>query len=108
MGLSALNDQRADYSVIDDRCCPRCDALNENVLHFFLDCPHYSAIRLVILDKLERLLHPSGIQVITENPAAKRNLINSNYMVVLSLPLKKTHRCHVLFRITLRPAKDSN
>ena len=66
MGLSALKSQRADYHLITDRRCDRCYAPNEDVNHYFHECPCYSAIRRTLTLEVELLLAPLGITMSTD------------------------------------------
>ena len=75
LGLSALNDQRAKYNLITNSCCAKCGYNHEDTNHYFLKCPHYSAIREVLLEKSERLLNPHGVPVNTTNPEEQSMLI---------------------------------
>ena len=77
MGLSALNSQRADYSFIDHRNCPRCRAPREDIMHFFLECPHYSVTRGKLIRELGHLLQPAGVAAHTHNQTEKDLLIST-------------------------------
>jgi len=77
MGLSALNGQRCDYNFIQYRHCDCCGSENEHVVHYFLDCPHYSATRRTLIhDELGTLIKSPGYCVNTENQETKTNLTN--------------------------------
>ena len=52
MGLSALNAQRKKYHFIPDGDCENCNAKVENVTHYFLECPSYTALRQQLLQEL--------------------------------------------------------
>jgi hypothetical protein len=55
LGLSALNDQRYDYGLIEDRQCPNCRNGTEDVIHFFFECPVYAAARTALFLGLNHL-----------------------------------------------------
>ena len=74
MGLSALKSQRNDYHLILDSRCDKCGAPKEDTVHYFQDCPGYSAIRKTLKDEVEPLLFPLGITVNTENSDEKNDL----------------------------------
>ena len=55
MGLSALNNQRFEYDLIDYSTC-NCGAPKEDISHFFIDCPRYAAHRTTLLDQLKDII----------------------------------------------------
>ena len=76
MGLSALNSQIANYNFIENCTCSRCGAPNEDEVHFFIDCPHYTAIRGTLMRQLGCLLQPMGVAVNVQSTHDKRTLTN--------------------------------
>jgi len=56
LGLSALNDQRFSYNLIDHRHCPFCPRQIENAMHYFLVCPQYAAQRETLMQNISGIL----------------------------------------------------
>ena len=76
LGLSALNQQRKDYHLIEEGLCTLCYSDDEDTNHYFLFCPHHAAHRGQLIRELGRLLQPAGISP---------NNINSNTLVNIIL-----------------------
>jgi hypothetical protein len=58
MGLSGLNSHRRKYNFIDNGKCLNCGCRSENVMHFLLVCPRYTAARLSMLNEFALLVAP--------------------------------------------------
>jgi hypothetical protein len=63
LGLSALASHRCDYKHIDNPKCTKCNAKEEDPLHFFLICPSYAAHRDNFLDAICNILYTNNIEV---------------------------------------------
>ena len=74
MGLSALNAQRFDYNLIDYKNC-QCGSLSEDPVHFFINCPLYTAPRQILLGDTEHILIEFSL-IIEDQP----NILNHNVL----------------------------
>ena len=49
LGLSALNQQRFTYNLIETKFCDNCRDKDESPKHYFLECPQYEIFRITLL-----------------------------------------------------------
>ena len=49
LGLSALNQQRLTYNLIETTFCDNCRDKDESPKHYFLEFPHYEIIRITLI-----------------------------------------------------------
>ena len=56
LGLSGLNSHRHKFRFIPNNLCPTCGMRNENPVHYFFDCPTYTAQRVQMLHLLNNCL----------------------------------------------------
>ena len=61
IGLRALNEQRYNWSLIQNPACIRCGSNYEDVMHYVLDCPHYAVPRIKLLEEFSGLLQSLSI-----------------------------------------------
>ena len=61
IGLRALNEQRYNWSLIQNPACIRCGSNYEDVMHYALDCPHYAVPRIKLLEEFSGLLQSLSI-----------------------------------------------
>ncbi len=78
LGLSALNYQRFRYHFISDASCPQCDFKREDECHFFLECPVYSAQRVILFTKLAPVFHILSLDsnTIESDKKVKNSILN--------------------------------
>ena len=62
-GLSALNEQRYNWNLIQNPACIRCGSNYEDVMHYDLDCPHYAVPRIKLLEEFSGLLQSLGVDM---------------------------------------------
>ena len=72
LGLSALNYHRFTYNFIEDKSCPRCNYLCEDIKHYLFQCPAYAAPRAVLMGSLSTRL---PLNVITSEHTLENYLI---------------------------------
>jgi hypothetical protein len=63
LGLSGLCYQRFEYNHIADPSCPTCAAPREDITHYFLICPTYSAQRRKFLLDICDILQLKNIEI---------------------------------------------
>ena len=63
IGLSALKEQRCNWSHIQNTACIRCESNYEDVMHYVLDCPHYAIPMIKLLEELSGLLQSLGVDI---------------------------------------------
>ena len=101
MGLSALNWQRTQYHLIENASCNKCHNRKEDVTHYFLECPHYSAQRGTMIRELGQLLQPAGI-----TPTSTKNNVLIN-IVLHGCPILTYNQNMNLFKCTLKYIGDT-
>jgi hypothetical protein len=52
MGLSALNEQRFTYNLIDNPLCLKCGQKPETNIHFIWECQSYAQERVVMMERI--------------------------------------------------------
>ena len=62
LGLSALNQQRFTYNLIETKFCDNCRDKDESPKHYFLESPQYEIFRITLLRQLQTLLLPDLFQ----------------------------------------------
>jgi hypothetical protein len=93
LGLSALNQQRKDYHLIEEGLCAMCYIGDEDTTHYFLFCPHYAAHRGQLIKELGRLLQPVGISPININPSVLINIILHGCPLITEKENLKLYKC---------------
>ena len=63
IGLSALNEQCYNWSLIQNPACIRCGSNYEDVMHYVLDCPHYAVPMIKLLEEFSGLLQSLGVDI---------------------------------------------
>ena len=61
IGLRGLNEQRYNWSLIQNPACIRCGSNYEDVMHYVLDCQHYAVPRTKLLEEFSGLLQSLSI-----------------------------------------------
>jgi hypothetical protein len=106
LGLSGLSYQRYEYKHITDPRCPSCDAPREDIMHYFLTCPTYSAQRQKFLLDICGILFANNIEVdfrrrqfrtfLTDTVLKGSNLFNKQenekIMSITQTHINETHR----------------
>ncbi len=71
MGLSALNSHRRKYHFIQNSTCPFCAHQKEDTAHYLLQCQHYAAARLTMLNSVANILPASYQNMLLLNTKQK-------------------------------------
>ena len=94
MGLSALNQHRFTYNLIDDASCPHC-GLVETVSHYFFECHTYNAARTTLINSLtEQNLNTTNKQSLLQTILYGTNInINTvSFLGIIYRYLRETQR----------------
>ena len=102
LGLSALNDHRFSYNLIENRYCPNCPRKIENNMHFFLDCPQYAAQRQILMQSISGVLTDyitfgkrHKINIVLTGSQNINNETNSKLQTIVECYITDTHRFNI-------------
>ena len=71
LGISHLNAQLFLYIKAVNPDCPHCAGTPESIVHFFLNCPHYTQQRDLMLQRLDALQNTHDIEISNLPPKEK-------------------------------------
>ena len=71
LGISHLNAQLFLYIKAVNPDCPHCSGIPESIDHFFLNCPHYTQQRDLMLQRLTALQNTHDIEITNLPPKQK-------------------------------------
>jgi hypothetical protein len=75
MGLSGLKSQRHDYNHVPDSKCDFCGARKEDPMHFFLQCPVFAPMRIILLANVTSLYQTKNITRDLTRTLVKKELV---------------------------------
>ena len=78
IGLSALNEQCYNWSLIQNPACIRCGLNYEDVMHYVLDCPLYAVPRIKLPEEFSSLLQTLGVDIYTNKEVTTNTLLNGS------------------------------
>ena len=64
IGLCALNYQRYCYSFVVSPSCDLCNAKQDTIVHYLLECRYYAAHRIVLMSDLRDTWPPTSLDLL--------------------------------------------
>jgi hypothetical protein len=104
LGLSGLSAQRFEYKHIDNPKCLLCNALSEDLIHFFLLCPNHNGPRDAFLTDTSRVLNNNGIEIEFSSKRFRNVFID---IILKGSKLLSDQSNLTIFEITQKYIKDS-
>jgi hypothetical protein len=106
LGLSALSSHRHQYKHIPNPKCPTCDAPKEDLVHYFLTCPTYSAqrknflldicdilyINKIDIDFRKRLFRTFLVDIVLNGSSVLTKPENESIMYITQTFIRESHR----------------